>query len=83
MQDDVIISMLWGTIAPTGNFRSKAAAERSLVTSAMKCMAALHLAFVKAVEKLPPRQLPQQSVFRSFCGTQAGVHFHAILAAPN
>ena len=44
------------------NFRSKAAAERSLVTSAMKCMAALHLAFVKAVEKLPPRQLPQQSV---------------------
>ena len=43
-------------------FRSKAAAERSLVTSAMKCMAALHLAFVKAVEKLPPQQLPQQSV---------------------
>ena len=25
-------------------------------------MAALHLAFVKAVEKLPPQQLPQQSV---------------------
>ena len=43
------------------NYRSKVAAERSVVTTAMKCMAALHLAFVKAVEKLPPRPSPQPS----------------------